>query len=413
VTTSNSGNEPDVWSAFSERLFDQNKFAIKLGLENMRVAFAAEGDPQCSAPAIVVGGTNGKGGTCSALVAILQAHGLRTGFYSSPHLIEVRERFRVDGRPVSRELALEHGQHVLETWGNPEASDPCLTFFELTTLMAARIFADAGVDVAIWEVGLGGRLDAVNAIEPELTIVTSIGYDHQQYLGDTIEQIAGEKAALFRAGTPSFIGRQAFSAARDVLTATAPHAVVVEPEGNDVTRWNHELATQAARRFLQNRGQAFDADVARDAVERLTWWGRRDDRRVEGTRFLIDAAHNAQGADSFFDWLAGRDEQPGAFVFAAMRDKDLSALLSGVPQNVPVVHAAVASERAAGRSDVERALGRSVVPANSTKEAVELAANRANGKPVAIFGSLYLLGEAYAALGFDADDFVVGAEPEI
>ncbi len=413
MTTSNTekadaaAHGPDSWRAFSERLFDQNKFAIKLGLHSMRVAFKREGDPQSSAPAIIVGGTNGKGGTSAALLAILRAHGLKTGFYSSPHLIEVRERFRIDGAPAPRDVVLRHGKAVLEKWGNPKKSFPCLTFFELTTLMAARIFDEVGVDVTIWEVGLGGRLDAVNSIEPAMTIVTSIGYDHQQYLGDTIEEIAGEKAALFRSGVPSFIGHQEHPTALEVLRESAPHADVVDAPDVGVRERNHRLAKRAARSYLESIGVEFDESVADAAIGKLVWWGRQDDRVVDGQRYLIDAAHNAQGARSMRQWLDALDAPaPGAVLFAVMADKAIDALLEDIPE-VPIVHAKLVTERAARREEIEAVLGRSVAASLPTNEAVARARDLAGGRPILAYGSLYLLGELYEALGFTSDDLVV------
>lgn len=407
-----------TWQAFSERLFDQNKFAIKLGLESMRVAFQEEGDPQRSAPAIVVGGTNGKGGTSARIAAILEAHGLVTGFYSSPHLIELRERFRVSGRPVSREVALRHGTAVLERWGDPESSEPCLTFFELTTLIASRVFDEMSVDVVVWEVGLGGRLDAVNAIEPSVTVISAVGMDHEKYLGETIEEIAAEKAALIRPDVPVVIGHQPFPAARHLLRRSAGDGMLVAPEKlpeSDepiTTRRNRATAVAAARTFLEQAGIEYSEERANEALDSVVWWGRMEERRVvfDGAEqtIIVDAAHNPQGVESFFEWLRGREV--GSFVFTAMKDKDLAGLTAPLARHrAPWVHARIRSERAADAIQLAPHVGRAPAVSASTTEALRRAFELAQGAPVAIFGSLYLLGEVYDALGFDADDFTTFA----
>jgi dihydrofolate synthase/folylpolyglutamate synthase len=184
-----------------EYLFARVSGGWKLGLETTRALLDAMGNPQLAFPSFHVAGTNGKGSVVSMLDAVLRESGLRVGRYTSPHLIDFRERICVDGIPISEEGVMRFAERWL-----PEVERLGATFFEATTCMAFEHFARERVDVAVVEVGLGGRLDATNVLTPLATAVTSIGMDHMQYLGDTIEQIAAEKAGIFKAGVPAAVG---------------------------------------------------------------------------------------------------------------------------------------------------------------------------------------------------------------
>ncbi|MEZ4460356.1 MAG: Mur ligase family protein [bacterium] len=393
------------WNAFSARLFDQNLFAIKLGLDNIRRALTRDGHPELSAPAIVVGGTNGKGTTAALLSNILQAHGLRVGFSSSPHLLELRERFRIDGAPVDRATVMRVGGDVMNRYAQPDG-EVVLTFFELTTLMAAHIFNEADVDVAVYEVGLGGRLDAVNAIEPAVTIVTTIDLDHQVYLGDTVAKIAAEKAALFRPGVASIIGPQDHQDALDVLVEAAPHAVVAGrdfPVDNSTLRRRHQgTAVEAARAFL---GDKFRAQSAQAGIAQTVWPGRMQRLAVatpglEGP-WLVDAAHNPAGARNLHAALAR--EEVGAFVVSAAKDKDLSGLFADIPPDVPTYGVKLRTERGASREALQGVIPR-LRGTGTASLMLEAARAAAGDKLIVVYGSLYLLGEVFECFGHSADD---------
>src|SRR3954471_2395245 len=183
-----------------ELLFARGNFGVKLGLTRMREACALLGNPERSAPVLHVAGTNGKGSTCAFAEAALRAAGLRTGLYTSPHLNHFCERIRIGGAPIPEERACELLEEVSSRvpWA---LGDPGLTFFEIVTLMAFVAFR--GVDAMVIEVGLGGRLDATNVVEPRACAVASLGLEHVQYLGPTLADIAGEKAGIFKAGVPA------------------------------------------------------------------------------------------------------------------------------------------------------------------------------------------------------------------
>ena len=179
----------------------------KLGLERITTLLEALGNPQRAYRVVHVAGTNGKGSTCAMIDAGLRSAGVRTGLYTSPHLIEPTERIGIDGREVSREQFARAFDVVHETAGKL-ALDCHPTYFETVTAMAFWLFREARVETAVIEVGLGGRLDATNVVEPALTVITPIDFDHQSYLGDTIESIAAEKAGILKVGVPAIIARQ-------------------------------------------------------------------------------------------------------------------------------------------------------------------------------------------------------------
>src|SRR5436190_15066093 len=191
-------------------LFVRSNFGMKLGLDRMREALRLLGDPHRGYPVLHVAGTNGKGSTCAFAEASLRAAGLRTGLYTSPHLNHFCERIRIGGEPIDEERACDLFDEVRAkvAWA---LGDPGLTFFEIVTLMAFVAFRD--VDVRVIEVGLGGRLDATNVLQPRACAVTALGLEHTQYLGPTLARIAAEKAGIFKPGAPAVTAGQPRAAA--------------------------------------------------------------------------------------------------------------------------------------------------------------------------------------------------------
>ena len=196
-------------------LFSLQKFGIKLGLENIRGLLESCGNPQRSYPTVHVAGTNGKGSTSAFIASILMESGCRTGLYTSPHLTDFHERIRVDGVPISQDAIVRYSEEL-----RVEADARKATFFEATTCMALRHFADEHVDVAVIETGLGGRLDSTNIIEPRVTVITSVGMEHTDLLGSTLADIAGEKAGIIKDGIPVVSGVTQREA-RDVIARAA------------------------------------------------------------------------------------------------------------------------------------------------------------------------------------------------
>ena len=204
---------PLTYDAALEFLFPRTT-QIKFGLDATRALLGAVGDPQRMWPAVHVAGTNGKGSTSTLIAAALQEHGLRVGLYTSPHLVSFRERIRVDGVPISEMAVASWTSHL-----RPAIEEHDATFFEATTAIAFAHFAAMQVDIAVIEVGLGGRLDSTNVITPLVSVVTHIALDHQKYLGDTIELIAREKAGIAKPGVPFVIGEPDGSVAKTLATA--------------------------------------------------------------------------------------------------------------------------------------------------------------------------------------------------
>lgn len=440
-------NHSGGWAAFCERLFAQNQFAIKLGLENMRHALSLESERlgaclQGSHPAILIAGTNGKGSTAAYIGAILQSHGLRVGLYTSPHLVDFRERFRVDGRLLPEDQVERIGREVLERYGNVEGDNPCLTFFELTTLMAVRLFHENGADVGVYEIGLGGRLDAVNVLEPSVSVITGIDFDHEQYLGTTIEAIAGEKCGIFRPQGRAVVGFQEHElamraiearAAADTLFYGRDFSVMDEIRGqsfqeilgsvSEVTLHNARTAFEASRSYLQG---AFDEGKAIRGLQRMRWPGRLDWRGVQvgvgrgepvSVRFLLDAAHNEASVRALFAYLERADIVPGAVVVGAMADKALGLMferLGGL--GWPVFGVEIDNSRAADGAQLQAAVNADEIwrGAGTCGWALEAASREVgeSGRPVLVFGSIYLLGEFFSQAGISAESLVTYYQEE-
>ena len=349
----------------------------------------------------------------------LTAAGHRSGRYTSPHLVDVSERFVVDGQPVARPALeavvsdvhdavarlLSHGQ----LQGSP-------TFFEVTTAMAFEIFRRAGVDVAVCEVGLGGRLDATNVLQPAVAAITSIGFDHQPYLGNTLAEIAGEKAGIIKAGVPVVIGRLG-PEARAVIEEVAGRAgapIIAADDSRALEPYApirlglagvHQAANAiVAVRVLEEldrQGTAVAAAAIRTGLERVAWPGRLERRRLpDGREALLDAAHNVDGARALRDYLASAPRRP--IVFAAMRDKDVRSIIETL---APVVSAFVMTRASNVRSAdpaVLADLARSVDPRVTV--AVEPVAGDALAHAwrlspqIVVAGSIFLLGDVIKEL---------------
>jgi dihydrofolate synthase/folylpolyglutamate synthase len=353
-----SVHTPDVaaYQAALARLYSRTGGAWRLGLERVSALLTALGEPQLQYPVFHVAGTNGKGSTVATLDAMLRGAGLRVGRYTSPHLVDFSERVVVDGQPMERRAITEW----LETW-EPELVRLGATFFEATTSMALSRFAAAKVDVAIVEVGLGGRLDATNVVRPVAAAVTQIGFDHIEYLGDSLEAIAGEKAGIFKQGVAAVIGEtrreiRALLQAR----ADAAGATPVLVTGRDWTVRDIGLSAGGTRFTLRLGGTertlvtpligAFQAHNASVALAMLYAGGGRwraiSDSAATGLtgvrlagrfhragRWLFDVAHNPDGAATVAaNLLAVGMPRPIVAVVCVLRDKDWRGILQAVAQ---------------------------------------------------------------------------------
>ncbi len=422
-----------------ERLFALEQFGIKLGLDAMRVLLAALGDPCASFPAIHVAGTNGKGSVSAMTERALRAAGLRTGRYTSPHLARVEERIALDGQDVDPGrfsdalVTVFDAVDALLACGDLAAPP---TFFEVSTAAAFVMFADARVDIAVVEVGLGGRFDATNVITPVVGAITSIDFDHERHLGTTIGAIAGEKAGIAKRGVPLVVGDVPDEAWRVIAQAAdaagAPVIRARDGVGIDtplvdghahVTVSTRDARYGPVRLALGGAHQAGNALVAVRLLEtyaavggrpvppaavetglaearwpaRLEWLTRGD------ARVLIDAAHNPAGARALASYLDVSHTPPMTLVTSVMADKDVTRVLGPlVARARRVIVTRADSPRAAAvealRADVARlaATGTRIDAVVDPYEAVTIALD--DDAPVVLAGSIYLIGPLRARL---------------
>ena len=345
------------YASVTEYLYALKAGGVKFGIDRMRRLAAALGHPERSYPVIHVAGTNGKGSVAAMLESILRASGRRTGLYTSPHLVKLGERVQVD-----RQLLTEAEIVAYTTELRPVAqaaaalaADEHATFFEFMTAMAFLQFQRKHVDTAIIEVGLGGRLDATNVVEPEVTVITSIGLDHIAELGGTIGLIAREKAGIIKRGRPVVMGRLPPEAERVVravaATQRAPLHSVREDFGENIAdypttnlegdyqRWNAATATLVAR-LLPAKLRPDEVTIAR-GLSQVNWPGRWQRTTIGGRPLILDASHNPEGAQmlevNFQNLLAATGRKP-VVVAAALGEFRARALLEVVVRHAREVY---------------------------------------------------------------------------
>jgi dihydrofolate synthase/folylpolyglutamate synthase len=383
-------------------LYGTQNFGIKLGLDNTRRLLAAAGDPQLRLRFLHVAGTNGKGSTCAMMDSILRVAGYRTGLYTSPHLVDFRERIRLDGAVIPEDAVAE-GLTLLRKAA--ESWEHAPTFFELATVLAAWWFAREGVDYVVWETGMGGRLDATNAVTPLVSVITPIGMDHQNWLGDTLAQIAGEKAGIVKAGVPLVSAPQT-EEAHAVLAAKAEEVgvrmtVVDEPWSGEVPalaglhqRWNAAVACAA----LRAAGAGVDAVAVSQGLRTVVWPGRF--QRVADD-LVIDGAHNPEAiATLVATWREVFGEEKASLVFAALRDKEVAQLLCGLRSIADEIWLVPVNNVRGVAPEELRPMAESAgfTSVHEGELAASLEAAQASARPVLVTGSLFLAGELLARL---------------
>jgi len=393
-------------------LFGLEKFGIKFGLDNISTIVARLGHPERAFQSVHVAGTNGKGSVVAMVDAALRAAGHRSARYTSPHLVDLTERFTIDGQPVARDRLAAVVVEIRATIEQLQAEGALAvqpTFFEVTTAAAFELFRRAGVDVAVLEVGLGGRLDATNVVSPIATAITSIDFDHQKFLGNTLSEIATEKAGIVKPGIPVVVGElhpEASAAIEEV--ARRRRSPVIRATAGDVDnltvglRGAHQRANAAvAVRLLQIVG-ASGLTLPRQAVAAGLadphWPGRLDLRRLSGNReVLLDAAHNPAGAAALASYLKAECDPAPPLVFAAMRDKDAGAMLRALlPAVSRVVFTRASNPRSADPAALAaqaRAIAPSL-PVSAEPDVHEALAEAWRAAPrIGVAGSIFLLGD--------------------
>jgi dihydrofolate synthase / folylpolyglutamate synthase len=397
-------------------LYGLQRFGIKLGLENIRrlldeccsgvcVKRPALAAASASTPKVIhVAGTNGKGSVCAIIDSICRAQCYRTGLFTSPHLVTFRERIRVNGQMIS-EQAVADGlttiRDLIVDW------DPHPTFFEVTTALALKHFAEAKTDVAILETGLGGRLDATNAIPSDVSVITPIDFDHEKWLGHTLREIAGEKAGIIKPVTPVVSAPQ-LREAEEVIRARAAECCAPLQFINEtynrapvVLRGQHQKRNAAvAIAAIQAANIPVDETTVVRGLAAIEWPARFQNW---DQHTVIDGAHNPAAARTVSEtWREIFGDQHATLMLAVLSDKNLQGICEALaPITDSVVLPNIRSERAAAPEQLAKAVSNITPPlpysiTPSIAEALDLA--RAKPNPILITGSLHFAGEVLAHL---------------
>ena len=432
----------ELWRRSSyERGLISNPFGgperAALGLRRTRALLAELGDPQKSVPLVHVAGSKGKGST-SAFIASCAAHaGLKTGFYSSPHLHRFPERIAVSGKPVSDTAFADLAQQVALAAGRLEAAQPELdtvTTFEMITAMAFHAFAQEHCNLAVIEVGLGGLLDATNVIEPLVTVITRIDYEHTAVLGSTLTEIARQKAGILRPGTPVVASPQPPEAAAAIRQSAADLHAPLLMGGVDWSwdgDWRRFTATGpwgswpelrvgiagphqvenactalAALHVLNTLHVSIPESAIRDGLRTARWPGRFERVQLNDQDLVLDGAHTPAAARALVEtWRAEVGAEAVAAIVGMGNDKDIAAFLTALrPIASRIIATRASSPRAASPAAIAAIagdLGFAVEIAPDVASSLHLAGP---GSPLLVTGSLFVAGEAREALGLAEPD---------
>ncbi len=423
----------------------------KFSLDEIRILLAALGDPHRRFPSVLIAGTNGKGSTAASLASILTASGLRTGLYTSPHLARVNERIRLDRAEVSDDVfaALyfrvhDAAQQLVLAQELPQLP----SFFEILTAQALLHFADQHVDIAVLEVGMGGRLDATNIVDPLLSIVTDISLDHMEWLGSTIAAITREKAGILRphgtlvtlpqhpeanqvlgevaaeldvrgvSATPYMPSMHAANAGPYSVQVLGAQIEVDSPLAGAHQHRNRALAIAAAVELATQHNLPITPDTIREGLHQTRWPARFETIEAGGLHWILDVAHNPAGAWALRAGLSSPgltspgltgagltalvDRQPRTLIFSCLRDKPIAEMAQILfPIFDRVILTQLHAARAASLEELmsaARATGTPALSADSIAHALDLARQNAHGGAIVISGSIYLVGEARSIL---------------
>jgi len=371
---------------------------IRPGLGRMRALLRQLGNPQHVCPSIIVAGTNGKGSTSSMLASILNESGYRTGLYTSPHLVELRERWMIGGAMID-EASLSNAIEHLQIAADQAGIVP--TYFEALTLIAFIAFAEADCELMVLEVGMGGRLDATNVVRPLAALITPVGFDHLEFLGTTIRKIAAEKAGVIHRGAIVLTSNDD-PIVLDVLRRRAaqfgnPFHVVTErhatPLAGAFQERNAALAIRAAEELMPLLPKITSESIER-GVAATTWRGRLERIEYAGKEIWIDGGHNAHAIAAIAPFIAERIAPPRLLVFGIMSDKDIADVTAAL---FPMFDAIITTEPYPPRSEPAARLvklaGDKGLAEPNPKRAFERALE-SRYQSIVIAGSLYLAGAA-------------------
>lgn len=401
----------------------------KYGLERIITLLAALGNPQCLPRIVHVAGTNGKGSVCAMIESGLRAAGLRTGLFTSPHLVEPTERIRIDGRPVTSaqfSAAFDRVHQSAEQLLNQGGIDFHPTYFETVTAMAFLLFQEQKTEGVVLEVGLGGRLDATNVVHPELCVITPVDFDHEALLGKSLEAIAAEKAGILKPGVPAVLAKQRPEAQQTIDRRAAELNIEVIQAQEEWRADNVELSTQGSTFTLRDgielhiqcplagEHQVSNALTAAAVLHRLglapatiehgiaaTRWPGRLHRVSESPEIILDGAHNPAGARALAAHIqrfySGRRV---VLIYAAMRDKAVEEIAGILFPHADEVIATAPQQSRAVDPETIRALGAHphLRTAPNLRTALNMVRAVDPNHVIFVTGSLFLVGEAMALL---------------
>jgi dihydrofolate synthase / folylpolyglutamate synthase len=392
-------------------------FGARPGLERTWRLAEFAGQPQQALRFIHVAGTNGKGSTCAMLEAIYRAAGLRVGLYTSPHLVTFRERIQINRELIPEADVIRLTQRIRD-WLPQFSKDEHPTFFEIATIMALCYFAEQKCDLVIWETGLGGRLDATNIVTPLVSVITNVQFDHEKWLGNTVAEIAREKAGIIKPNVPVITAAEdesALAVISEVARANGSELHVVksqfalEPSWQVNLRGEHQRlnAALAAKTVeVLSSKIAVPAEAIRAGLAAVHWAARFQVLQRGEQTIVLDGAHNPAGAGALA--IALREEFPNCrytLVLGILEDKNWQEVCHTLSRDAAEVYTApVASVRTASAESLAAACKEAnpeahVVAVNSLQQALQLTQKSAL---VVIAGSLYLIGEALELLGESA-----------
>lgn len=380
---------------------------IRPGLGRIRALLRALGNPHHAYRSIIVAGTNGKGSTCATLNSILLASGYRTGMYTSPHLVDIRERWMIGGRPIDEEL-FDESIETLHRAADRIGITP--TYFEALTVMAFIAFERGRCEVAVLEVGMGGRLDATNVVRPMAALITPVGLDHTEFLGNTLRKVAAEKAGIIHRGAIvltsnddpvvlSVLKKRAARFGTDVIEIRGDEAREV-PLNGDFQRQNVSLAIRTAEELRRQLPKITTGSIAR-GVHATRWRGRLERVPIAGKDVWVDGCHNLHAARAIAPFIERHLGRPRLLVFGIMSDKDIGGVTSLL---FPLFDEVIATDPYPPRSELPANLVRIArqhglqAAAVGEVDAAMRRALQSDERTIVVCGSLYLAGAAIAFL---------------
>lgn len=394
---------------------------FRSGLGRMQRAVDLLGNPEKTYPIIHVTGTNGKGSTIAFMRELFVAHGKKVGTFTSPHIISIHDRICINGQPIAEEDFVRIANQVKEMEKILLETHDQLSFFELLTLIALLYFKEQGVDLVLLEVGIGGLLDTTNVVTGEIAVITSIGLDHQETLGDSLEEIAEQKAGIFKAGKKAVIAKLAPEAELVCQKRARELAVEFYQAGRDFTltagdfssnlasfsqldislegayqQENAVLALQSFLLFMVSRGEGVEEKLVRQALKETHWAGRLERIRPQ---IYLDGAHNLPALTRLVEFIQGKIQQgyQVRILFGALKRKDYQGMLGYLSEQLPQVELKVTGFDYQGSLDEKDVAGYDLIP--SYGDFIREFEDRANDQDLLfVTGSLYFISEVRASL---------------